>query len=399
MTAVLLALASAALFGGMTVALRLGLRGLDDASGAALATVILALGVALVAAALDLDLHGAWPFLLAGLLAPGASQILFTLAVGEVGASRTSVMVGGAPLVAVAIALVFLDEPLSLPLLLGAVAIVSGGALLAAERDRPGDLRRIGLVYAAAAAVLFATRDNLARALHTDASPGTAAAATLVAGTVAAALWTRRAPTSRELRRLAPAGLLFGLSYVCLFEAYFRGQVTVVSPLIATESLWGVGLSALLIRQTEGMGRRIAIGAAARRRRRRPDRRDREPGLAVRLGVDEDDHERDDGDDHACEPAADPAGDRDDRDAEREVAGVNDRRDAAWRGVRAAIRSSMWRVDLALDPVEEALDQLLVVGRPELLARGERRRELLLEGRFAHPGIVATGTRWGKPGS
>ena len=55
--------------------------------------------------------------------------------------------------------------------------------------------------------------------------------------------------------------MLFGLSYVCLFEAYFRGRVSVVSPLVATESLWGVGLSALLIRQTEGMGKRLALGA------------------------------------------------------------------------------------------------------------------------------------------
>src|SRR5439155_21164395 len=108
---------------------------------------------------------------------------------------------------------------------------------------------------------LFATRDNLARALHTHASPGTAAAATLVAGTVAAAVWTRRAPTGRELRKLAPAGLLFGLSYVCLFEAYFRGRVSVVSPLVATESLWGVGLSALLFRRTEGVGRPLYLGA------------------------------------------------------------------------------------------------------------------------------------------
>jgi len=111
--------------------------------------------------------------------------------------------------------------------------------LLAAERDTPGHIRRIGLLFAAGAAVLFATRDNLARALHTHASPGTAAAATLVAGTLVAAVWTRRAPRRRELARLAPAGLLFGLSYVCLFEAYFRGRVSVVSPLVATESLWG----------------------------------------------------------------------------------------------------------------------------------------------------------------
>ena len=59
-----------------------------------------------------------------------------------------------------------------------------------------------------------------------------------------------------------PAGLCFGLSYVCLFEAYFRGRVSVVSPLVATESLWGVALSALAFRQAEGVGRRLALGAA-----------------------------------------------------------------------------------------------------------------------------------------
>src|SRR6478752_5101852 len=261
MTAVGLALASAALFGAMTVALRLALSELDDASAAPLATILPALVVALVAAAFHPDLHGAWPFLLAGLLAPGGSQILFTLAVREAGASRTSVMVGGAPLVAVAIALILLGEPLRVALVVGAIAIVAGGALLAVERDRPGHIRRLGLVYAAGAAVLFATRDNLARALHTHASPGTAAAATLLSGAFVAALWTRRPPTTRELRTLAPAGLFFGLSYVCLFEAYFHGRVSVVSPLVATESLWGVALAALLIRHTEGMGRRLAIGA------------------------------------------------------------------------------------------------------------------------------------------
>jgi drug/metabolite transporter (DMT)-like permease len=261
MTAVLLALASAALFGGMTVALRLGLRG-GEAGPGALATVLPALAVALAAAAFRHDLHGAWPFLLAGLVAPGASQILFTLAVREAGASRTSVAVGAAPLVAVTIALVALDEPVRAPLLVGALAVVAGGTLLAAERDRPGHVRVFGLVYAAGAATLFATRDNVVRALHAHASPETAAAATLIAAAVVAAAWARRAPTRGELAHLAPAGVLFGLSYVCLFEAYFRGRVSVVSPLVATESLWGVALSGLLIRHTEGVGRKLVLGAA-----------------------------------------------------------------------------------------------------------------------------------------
>lgn len=260
MTAVLLAVASAALFGGMTVAVRIGLRG-TEARAAALATILSALVVALVAAAFRPAVHGVWPFLLAGLLAPGASQVLFTRAVQETGASRTSVTVGGAPLVAVAIALVFLGEPLSAPLTVGALAIVGGGVLLAAERDRPEHLRGIGLVYAAGAAIFFATRDNVVRSLHGHATPEAAAAATLLAGAAVAALWTRRAPTGGELRRFAPAGVLFGLSYLCLFAAYYHGRVTIVSPLVATESLWGVVLAALLIRRSEHVGLRIVAGA------------------------------------------------------------------------------------------------------------------------------------------
>jgi drug/metabolite transporter (DMT)-like permease len=57
--------------------------------------------------------------------------------------------------------------------------------------------------------------------------------------------------------------VLFGLSYVCLFEGYYRGKVSVVSPLVATESLWGVALSALLLRRHELVGPRLLAGAAA----------------------------------------------------------------------------------------------------------------------------------------
>ena len=64
------------------------------------------------------------------------------------------------------------------------------------------------------------------------------------------------------LRRHREAGVLFGLSYLCLFEAYYRGRVSVVSPLVATESLWGVALSALLLRRHELVGARLAAGAA-----------------------------------------------------------------------------------------------------------------------------------------
>ena len=65
------------------------------------------------------NVASAWPFVLAGPARPGAAQILFTFAVRDAGASRTSVTVGTAPLFAVATALVFLDEPLVAGLVAG----------------------------------------------------------------------------------------------------------------------------------------------------------------------------------------------------------------------------------------------------------------------------------------
>jgi uncharacterized membrane protein len=263
-TGVLLALTSAALFGAMSVFVRIGLGRAPEPRLANLATILPAAAIALAAAAIRSGPVGdAWPFALAGLLAPGASQILFTRAVGAVGASRASAVVGGAPLVAVAIALVALGEPLSAALVCGAVLVVAGGVALVGETGRPQHLRAIGLLLAAGAAVMFATRDNLVRALATDgaSAPQVAAAATLLSGTVVALLYARRLPGRATLGAFLPAGVCFGLSYVALFEAYFRARVSIVSPLVATETLWGVGLAALLLR-SELVGRRLAAGAA-----------------------------------------------------------------------------------------------------------------------------------------
>src|SRR6266481_5134860 len=122
----------------MSVGLRIGLNRYPDADLATIATVIGAVAVALVAAAAGAPSRGvhaaaAWPFLLAGLLQPGVGQLLVTLAIREAGASRASIVFGAAPLVSVTIALVLLGEPVSAPLIVGAVLIVAGGFALAWE--------------------------------------------------------------------------------------------------------------------------------------------------------------------------------------------------------------------------------------------------------------------------
>jgi len=253
----------------MSVALRMALDRDPDAALGTIATAGTALVVALVAATAEtpargLHLSSAWPFLLAGLLSPGAAQIFVTVAIRESGSSRVSMIFGTAPLVSVTIALVFLNEPASAPLIAGAVLIVAGGVLLARERERPAHLNRLGLVLALAGASLFAIRDNLVRHLavgSTAVPPAVAAAAALLGGTVLIAVWARQGIGRRWIPFL-PAGVFFGASYVCLFEAYYRGRVTVVAPLVAIESLVGVALSAVLLRESELVGRRLVLAAA-----------------------------------------------------------------------------------------------------------------------------------------
>ena len=268
MTAVVLALGSAFLFGAMTVTLRTALRRGVPADVTAFLMVLIAFAVAVAAIPFTGwgGLTSCWPFLLAGILAPGCSQVLFAYAVRDAGPARASIAVGMAPLVSVAIALTLLDEPLKPLLLVGAVAIVLGGVALATETSRPSHVRVLGMVFALATMVLFATRDSLIRRLSidTDIDAAVAAAATLGSGTIVIALSllaTRRPLTLRPLATVAPTGITYGLSYVLLFEAFYRGRVSVVSPLIATESLWTVVLALAFLRGHEHVGRRLVLGA------------------------------------------------------------------------------------------------------------------------------------------
>lgn len=272
MAAVGLSLVSAVLFGAMAVALAFSFRRSQDAEAGALVTGLVALAVTGAFAVATSSWGGElWPFLVTGVIAPGGSQLLYVRAVREVGASRAAVVVGTAPLVAVTIALTALGEPVEAALVAGAVLIVLGGIALAGERDRPDHLRAVGLLLAFGSVVCFATRDNIVRRIAQDTTvdPQLAAAATILTGSAAMAayLLVLRGPrmagdVRRALRPFALPGLLWGLSYAALFEAFYRGRVSIVSPLVATEALFGVLLATLILGRSELVGRHVMAGAA-----------------------------------------------------------------------------------------------------------------------------------------
>jgi len=270
MDAILLALCSAALFGAMPVAVRFAFAypvpaGVGTLIMQSVTFAVLAVGMVVQGGA---TLDGLLPFALAGAIAPGASQLFITVGIRDAGSSRASVAFGTAPLFALVIAVGAFGETPGAGVLAGAFLIVGGGMAVAAERDRPSHFRWIGIAYALCGAALFAVRDNLVRhfSLDTDVPSMTGGATMLAAGMAVTALFVAargerlRWPLRATVRWLVP-GVLVGLSYVALFDAYYRGEVSIVAPIVGTESLWGVGFSALFLHQAERVGFRLVLGA------------------------------------------------------------------------------------------------------------------------------------------
>jgi drug/metabolite transporter (DMT)-like permease len=272
--AVVLAAVGGVLFGVMTVAVQWALaRGADPIVGAAAVTgigAICATLFALPSIVRDAPVGDVWRFAVVGALVPGMSQVLFIHSIRAAGPSRAAIVIGTAPLLSIVLALLFLDEPFQIALLVATGFVIAGGIMLATERARPAEFRAVGVVLALACATLFAVRDNAVRwlARGTDVPPLQAAAASLVAAALVMVVFVvavKRVTLTRLLpaaiRSFAPAGVTLALAYACLVTAFDRGRVGIVAPLNATQSLWAVVIAGVVLRRSEMIGRRT-VGAA-----------------------------------------------------------------------------------------------------------------------------------------
>ena len=205
-------------------------------------------------------------FALVGAIAPGSSQGLFVAAIGLIGSSRTSVLIGTSPAWSVLLAIVFLDESWQLGIVIGTLLTVVGSALISWE---PGmATRRLGIALALATAVSFAVRDVVARQFNTDSDVSSWWSGAVVLGSAAAVLWVMTVVRDRRtitqgvrsaLPDFALSGLMIGIALPVLLEALDRGRVGVVAPLsLAAQNLTVVALGAIVFGATERSGRVLA---------------------------------------------------------------------------------------------------------------------------------------------
>ena len=277
MDAVLFACLSGALIGGLNVAIRAALRRTPDVGAMSVVTTIVGLLATIVLVATfsspidGLHLGELWPFFAIGVFVPGMARLLYVRALKDAGSARTGILLATSPLLSALIAIAVLGEPLRAGLAAGTVLIVGGAIVLAWEDERPADFKLLGAALALVVAFMVGVRDNVARWAtgETGVEPVVAIAAVLLAGTVTMLLYfqieSRGKDRVSRLRRVflpsLPIGLLTSMVSLLVLVSLDRGPVTVVAPLIATHALWVVGLSALLTRRSEAVGRQLVLAA------------------------------------------------------------------------------------------------------------------------------------------
>lgn len=268
-----LALTSALGFGVAGVLLKRGLQHARPLAAAVVSVSVTTVFIWVLAAlTVELALVLTWkvlPFVLAGLVAPGLGRLSFFVGIDRVGVARATSINSTAPLYSVTLAMLFLGERPSPPLLIGVAAIVVGGALLSYRHRTDLTWRRRDMIFPVLAALSFAVRDNISRwGLQDYAEPLIAAA--VAAATSLCVMWLvtalcAPADTLKMPRRglvfVAASGLSEGVAYLSMWRALSLAHVSVVSPLVNAHSIFAVALAALFLRDLERVTWRMGIAA------------------------------------------------------------------------------------------------------------------------------------------
>lgn len=212
-------------------------------------------------------------FLFAGLVGTGVGRVATFTGVHRVGASVNSAAISTRPLFAVALAFVWLREPITIPTAVG-IALLVGG-LIVLTTSRGGDLRgwrQRDLLFPLLAALAFALGNVVRRfgltttdmtALQAVAFNETAALVALAGYALVGGRRDAFAPPRRSDAYFVGSGILTAIALVSLFAAlgHKDGVVAVVDPLTGTAPLFTTVFAYFLLDDLERVTRGVVLGA------------------------------------------------------------------------------------------------------------------------------------------
>ncbi len=208
-------------------------------------------------------------FVAAGFLAAILGRTLNYLSIDRVGVPVSTSLTGTNPLFALLLSALLLGEALTLFKTLGVVMVVVGVALVSGGGG--GKPLRVRDLAAPLASAFFYALSSVVRKAGLTLQPEPVLGAVLgtLTSLVAYPLILRvmgRAGEFKPTRASAPwfiaGGVATSVAWLAMFTATQEGPVGVVSAIIGANPLFGLLLSALLLRDVERVTARVALGSA-----------------------------------------------------------------------------------------------------------------------------------------
>ena len=190
----------------------------------------------------------------------------------HIGAARnTTVIAGASAFLGVAIAVLFLGEQLTVPVVLGTVALMLGVALLAHE-SRKTKWNVAYLLFPLAAALLYAIMSNLyKKGLDIIPNAILGGAIGLTAALFAMLLFLipeiskNKLPQTAIIKKALPlfavAGAINTLGIILNFQALKLGQVSIIHPILNSQPLFATLYGYLFLKQHEKITLHVVAGA------------------------------------------------------------------------------------------------------------------------------------------
>ena len=211
-------------------------------------------------------------FVLVGFFQPGLTRLLTYKGIDALGVAITDPIRATTPLFSAAMAILFLGEKITLPIIAATFMIIAGIALLS---WRQGSMKLAGsavflwypiIASALAGATQVVRKFGLAAVPH----PFLAAAVTATSSFVVSVLTMWYVEKTQETWKMnrqcfwwfLAAGVTVSFSMACIYYALDRGQVSVVIPISSTGPLFSLILTAIFLRDVERVTLRIVASAA-----------------------------------------------------------------------------------------------------------------------------------------
>jgi drug/metabolite transporter, DME family len=208
-------------------------------------------------------------FIVAGIFAPGIGRTLSYVGIERIGVARSVPIVNSSPIFASIFAVLYLGEAWVLQNIIGTLLVILGVVMLSLVKPAKGQWRKMDIVYPILGAIAFGMSANLRKAgLEVLRVPILAAA--LTALTAALFSFTLlQFKGGKEAFRLSrkSAAWLFSAAFfntaamLSVFYALSHGKVVIVEPLVSSNPVLTLILTAIFLKDLEVLSSRVIIGA------------------------------------------------------------------------------------------------------------------------------------------